>query len=1270
MATLKKAAGLVTFPNEVNKREGALEVAENVVIDADDIIESRRGFNDYGDAFPVSDDRAKQLLVYKDRIIRHYDNTLQYDSNGSGIFQDFNGSYEELVTGLRIKSQEANSNLYFTENSGIKKISARSAADFTTASGFIKEAGGVKATDLEAELAFTTGGFLPPQSKVAYRVVWGIRDLNNNLILGAPSSRVILTNTSADVNQNEEFQLEFTSGTVSDYTGKANDRYIQISSSNTDYFIWFSDASNNEPPEDAGTIGRTPIEVDIDGLSSAADIAVATANQVADLPEFSADISGAIVTITSTEDGENLQDAAVSANLTVVNLTILNQGSVTEGQTSNANITIQIPDEVDSVNFFYQLYRTAPATAGTGQDLVDVDPGDEMNLAFEANVTQSELTAGEVTFEDITTESFRASGAFLYTNPNTGQGILQANEKPPVAKDIELFRNTTFYANTRTAHKLQINFLSTTDFTSGVSNFIIGNEDNVAEYTFVGEEEATEITTDSYANTDDTGYIFLNSARDERKYYIWFDKGSTTDPAITSRVGVRVEIESGDTDVQVANKLASVLNALADFSASSASAVVTVTNVKNGNTTDASIPVALTNNWAVSVTTQGDGEDLASNEVLLSNQASAAQSIEESSLSLVRAINADASSPIRAFYLSGPDDLPGIIQLEARNFEDKPFYLATSDPNIQAKFNPELSLVESITAISIDTEAEVTSAGHGLVTGDEVFIYNTDSTPAIQGSYTITVIDANTFSVPVETFGAGTTGNWFLVNSESDNEVKPNRVYYSKTGQPEAVPIVNFLDIGPQDSEILRIIALRDNLMVLKEDGIYLITGSTAPNFGARLIDGSTNIIAADTAAVLNNRIYCLSSDGVVTITEGGVSIISRPIEDRILNVTRSSFNFEFNSFGLAYESDRSYLLWLPTLEEDTVATQAYRYNTFTRTWTRWTTGATCGVVNEEVDKLYIGPSDRNYIYQERKNGDRTDYADRNFTIQIPANSITNGTVITPSSLNNIETGDVLLQTQRVTIAQYNRLLLKLDIDPGLDDTDYFSTLEAVAGDQMDQKLNSLNTKLVADDASGVITSVVFSSNFETQQTEFNSMIGELNNISSDASFDNYSESTGTVVYEGIITQVSNKNSNITINSSFPFLVGDAEIYKRINKAINWAPQHFGASDQLKQVREGTVLFDQTNFYSGTVGYSSDRSKNFERIPFLSDGPGYWSGSAWGDFTWGGEGREIPVRTLIPRDKQRCRHIRVLFEHVNAREKIRVLGISLEPRAISTRAYR
>src|SRR5690606_33655051 len=119
----------------------------------------------------------------------------------------------------------------------------------------------------------------------------------------------------------------------------------------------------------------------------------------------------------------------------------------------------------------------------------------------------------------------------------------------------------------------------------------------------------------------------------------------------------------------------------------------------------------------------------------------------------------------------------------------------------------------------------------------------------------------------------------------STNNESVNRVYFSKLGQPEAVPSVNYIDVGPQDQAIERIVALRDNLFVLKTDGVYIIDGVSAPNFSVRLLDNSSNIIAPDTAVVLSNQIYALSSQGVVTITETGVGIISRPIEDIILKV-------------------------------------------------------------------------------------------------------------------------------------------------------------------------------------------------------------------------------------------------------------------------------------------------------------------------------------------------------------------------------------------------
>ena len=196
-----KALGLNYSPNNLSLPEGSLSIANDVIVRRDNVLESRRGFRQYNEEVGgVS--ISKQLISYKDRILNHYSNILQFDTGevndaDQAIFDNFSGTYDEVENGLRIKSIEANKNLYFTTNKGIKKISARTAADFTTSSGFITDAGAVKALDFTAQLDITQGqtsGFLPVDSAVAYRILWGYKDLNDNLILGTPSDSVSVYN--------------------------------------------------------------------------------------------------------------------------------------------------------------------------------------------------------------------------------------------------------------------------------------------------------------------------------------------------------------------------------------------------------------------------------------------------------------------------------------------------------------------------------------------------------------------------------------------------------------------------------------------------------------------------------------------------------------------------------------------------------------------------------------------------------------------------------------------------------------------------------------------------------------------------------------------------------------------------------------------------------------------------------------------------------------------------------------------------------------------
>lgn len=2036
MAFTLKAKSLITNPNELSRAEGALDVADNVVIDRDDIIEPRRGFEHYSNGLGALSDNPKQLITYKDRVIAHYTTKIAFDS-GLGEFLDFDGDYTELSSNLRIRSIEFGGNLYFTSIDGIKKISATSADDFTTDAGYITNAGGVKAVDLSATLSASDSGFLPPQSKVAYRVLWGTKDVNNRLVLGSPSARFVLTNPNTNTTTNEKFTI-----TVDDYTllNSTSVDYILFNSANLGYFLWFNlqdDDAGSKPvfegsiqdiglsdnyvtiealdigasdivinldtygaggtdtldtvlatynqsvpqsqkvilaqgsgnfipnsgititlengsdpivgdtvPKTAETIGRTAIEIDLTQETSLTNSKVADiiGNTVDGLVSFDVSVAGNVVTLTSTEDGEEMDSAALGAFVQAgsVSLTIDQKGGLVEGQYANAELNVTIPEEI-TTNYFIQVYRTRNTTAVAGLDLNDIDPGEEFNLVYEEGVSEGQT---EFIIEDIQSESFRDSGAPLYTNPLTGEGIINANERPPIATDIAAFQNSAFYANTKRPHTTTTTLLSVTDFISEESTFTVGNEDVVREYQFVGatksqdiktraddtSKQTTEITilstdadldqsyivlqddegsvafwidldnsgsavpshgadrpievttvttgmtvgqvgtelynaiiadskfvgisddtngnivvqsldygfrdpvydgtdgtvdvfgfdrpfpdlyidgvadgesivtpwssnnlvssfigvkddfyifnarkdskigeqtstefgfahikindlsdvtfipysfgniqvsllegdfspyyyfspsgniyvpaidefgdytsservyvstdggyiwketlvpsdefvstavqadnthnafvisegpngdlyyfeynptgghiirksldngiswnssttvssfasfyyalkqfitvdsneniylitqgrdntgspvsiavfksTDGGANfteafipyspefsgfdnvrvnsilqsldgecyasfsqpsntvtyelvsntqyvginvskdtrfgeggflygvTEDTqaqaaggigvefyktprdfstftvlgtrssnneyyfsidenkaifnrrllsdptrfelvvvqnsplqtdeitpgsngtlsgSYFYINSASNERKYYVWFNNGvtSNTDPALSNDIGgrssVEVKILPSDSANSVASALSTSLSNLGDFITPSvfnesvtydvgdkvtyvdgtiyiciqkttdpefqnpsnslywqfyaSPNVINVEWFKNGvvdpiqdfgtdfeffkkqnilvnrspsqlNSTyfhinsvnnateyyvwfsdgtgvDPSIPnktgiqvllsptdgvfeiapklaTALDNlddfnasddganviiTWPdakpvddivdvdtllnITVTfennaVEGKGENTDNQIVLLSSLASAAQSIDETARSLVKVINRDPLSPVYAFYDSGANDLPGIVRLENRSSEDVTFYLGTTS-EITSKFDPVMPEVYSIVSISAENPTQiVTAKDHGLSTGEFIYIHSTNSTPSIQGKYEVTVPDPinnpNMFTIPVQVTTAGTVGFWYRTTIESDNDAAENRLYYSKTNLPEAVPLLNYIDIGPKDEPIQRIIPLRDSLFVLKTDGVYVVSGTTAPNFSSRLLDRSVQIYAPDTATVLNNRIYVLSTQGVVSISESGVSVVSRPIENKILEVVRSGSNYQGLSFGLVSESDRAYHLWLPTSATDDIATQCYRYNTFTRAWTRWTKSASCGVDNVAEDLLYLGSGDFNVVEVERKSGERYDYADRSFDLEIGSGGVS-GTSVEVSSAADLQVGDAILQEVYVTIPKVRMLLKTLDIDSGFGFSTFFDDYAPSTGADMRFVLNDINTKLVELDTSGTITAQTFVGSFENVRDQYNLMISQLNDPACDSTNKNYPSATDLVPYEVVIESVNKQNNFVNVNYEYPFIQGDITIYKSYECEVVYAAQHFGKPDTIKQIREATMMFDQSNFYKSYISFATDISPHFEEEDFPGRGRGDFGDLGFGASSWGGKGDETPSRSLIPRDKQRCRYIRVKLRHINAREEWAVVGVSFEPRLTSSRGYR
>src|SRR5665213_1790711 len=230
-SVLLKAAGLYTFPNTLSEvPQGALIVADNTVIDRNGVIESRRGFQQYGTTFGLGTDIATQLMTYKKTLLMQYTDKIQYDSDGFGTWNTFAGSYPPAQVGLRTKYIEANGNFYFTSAKGIECISAATASQFTTATNYIRQAGGIQALDMTGVVDYTTGGWFiyptsePGQTKVAYRMTWGFYDANKDFVEGVPSSRLVLTNYS-----------EVDSATV-DLTFQIPSAILNLAPNNTQFF--------------------------------------------------------------------------------------------------------------------------------------------------------------------------------------------------------------------------------------------------------------------------------------------------------------------------------------------------------------------------------------------------------------------------------------------------------------------------------------------------------------------------------------------------------------------------------------------------------------------------------------------------------------------------------------------------------------------------------------------------------------------------------------------------------------------------------------------------------------------------------------------------------------------------------------------------------------------------------------------------------------------------------------------------------------------------
>src|ERR1700676_927038 len=197
--------GLFTYANRLSQvPPGSMTIARNVVIDRPGIVETRRGFNFFGN---VLSNYAIKGFIYDTRLLWYqHDGHLTYDSTGTGVWVNYSGLLFPPASNF-IESTQANGNFYFTTNNGVYKLDSLTATP--------RLSGVPPALDITAVVS-GAGSAVINNSEVAYEVVFGYLDANNNLILGAPSQNFVLTNTSGST-QNVNITITIPTGLTTQY---------------------------------------------------------------------------------------------------------------------------------------------------------------------------------------------------------------------------------------------------------------------------------------------------------------------------------------------------------------------------------------------------------------------------------------------------------------------------------------------------------------------------------------------------------------------------------------------------------------------------------------------------------------------------------------------------------------------------------------------------------------------------------------------------------------------------------------------------------------------------------------------------------------------------------------------------------------------------------------------------------------------------------------------------------------------------------------------
>jgi len=270
------------------------------------------------------------------------------------------------------------------------------------------------------------------------------------------------------------------------------------------------------------------------------------------------------------------------------------------------------------------------------------------------------------------------------------------------------------------------------------------------------------------------------------------------------------------------------------------------------------------------------------------------------------------------------------------------------------------------------------------------------------------------FSITVSSSAAGlnfepilpTSGNSII---SSDNEAVAGW-YVSKPNEPDHVISKTFGVIGDRGEAINHAFALKDSIIVIKNGKIFRGSGNTIKDFTFTLLETSISIgNSYESCAELDNKIWALSNQGPVSISETGVELVGRAEEYNLLKGILGFDDGFSNGVGIEHRRVYAVCTYDPELKQKNIenpGSYPYPYSTFaynytTRSWSRWLINSNTFAVLG--DQLYYGLNNNTGTIMEERLPTipgETNYYDEKSSISIAnINSTTNtaDVVMTPA---------------------------------------------------------------------------------------------------------------------------------------------------------------------------------------------------------------------------------------------------------------------------------